>query len=83
VKLDKKGESKTMSKETATKAITVRVSEKEYKALKDIAKKTGQSLSCTVRHVIHYDIIKYAQKNNALKVLMNYNDVCIKKKKKK
>lgn len=67
----------------ATKAITVRVSEKEFKALKDIAKKTGQSLSCTVRNVIYYDIIKYAQKNNALRTLMNKDDDGVKKGKKK
>jgi len=72
-----------MSKEKAMKAITVRVSEKEYKALKDIAKKTGQSMSCTVRNVIHYDIIKYAQKNNALRVLMQGEEICSKKAKRK
>jgi predicted DNA-binding protein len=72
-----------MSNEKATKAITVRVTEKEFRALKIIAKKTGQSLSCTVRNVIHYDIIKYAQKNNALRVLMNGNNTCSKKGKKK
>ena len=60
-----------MSQEPATKAITVRVTEKEFKALKVIAKKTGQSLSATVRGVIQYDIIKYAEKNNALRVLAN------------
>lgn len=65
-----------MSKERATKAITVRISEKEFKALKVIAKKTGQSLSSTVRNVIQYDIIKYAEKNNALRVLINKNHIC-------
>jgi hypothetical protein len=78
-----KGESITMKKEEATKAITVRISEKEYKALKIIAKKTGQSLSCTVRNVVYYDIIKYAQKNNALRVLMKKDDAVVKKGKKK
>ena len=72
-----------MSKGTATKAITVRVTEKEFKALKVIAKKTGQSLSSTVRNVIQYDIIKYAEKNNALRVLMNRDHICIKKRKRK
>ncbi len=71
-----------MNKLPATKAITVRVSEKEFKALSVIAKKTGQSLSSTVRNVIHYDIIKYAEKNNALRVLMNGDHTCKKKKKK-
>jgi hypothetical protein len=78
-----KGEGISMKKEKATKAITVRVSEKEFKALKDIAKKTGQSLSSTVRNVIQYDIIKYAQKNNALRMLMNKDDDGVKKGKKK
>jgi hypothetical protein len=72
-----------VSQEPATKAITVRVTEKEFKALKVIAKKTGQSLSSTVRHVIQYDIVKYAEKNKALRVLMNSNQICIKKKKRK
>ncbi|MGV8057548.1 MAG: hypothetical protein AB2L12_05890 [Smithellaceae bacterium] len=58
-----------MGKEHATKAITVRVTEQEFKTLKNIAKKTGQSLSATVRNVIQYDIIKYVEKNNALRVL--------------
>jgi hypothetical protein len=69
-----------MKKEMVTKAITVRVTEKELKVLKDIAKKAGQSLSATVRNVIHYDIIKYAQKYNALKVLMSDADISKKKK---
>jgi len=72
-----------MSKGTATKAITVRVTEKEFKVLKVIAKKTGQSLSSTVRNVIQYDIIKYAEKNNALRVLINKDPICIKKRKRK
>lgn len=72
-----------MSKEKTTKAITVRISEKEYKSLNAIAKKTGQSLSSTVRNVIYYDIIKYAQKNNALRVLMKKDDAAVKKGKKK
>jgi len=66
-----------MREEPASRAITVRVTEKEFKTLKTIAKKTGQSLSATVRNVIHYDIIKYAEKNNALRVLRkeNYPDI--------
>ncbi len=72
-----------MREEAATKAMTVRLSEKEFKALKIIAKKTGQSLSSTVRNVIKYDIVKYAQKNNALRVLMNENHTCEKRKKRK
>lgn len=71
-----------MSKQPAAKAITVRVSEKEFKVLKVIAKKTGQSLSSTVRNVIQYDIIKYAEKNNALRVLMNGDHTCKKRKRK-
>jgi len=51
-----------MKKETAFKAITVRLKEKEFKELRSIAKKTGQSLSATVRNVIIYDIIRYAEK---------------------
>jgi len=72
-----------MGEEAANKAITVRVTEKELKALKVIAKKTGQSISCTVRNVIQYDIIKYAEKNNAMRVLINKDHICIKKKKRK
>jgi predicted DNA-binding protein len=51
------------------KTVTVRLTEKEYKALKAIARRMGQSLSATVRNVIRYDIIKYAEKNNYLRVL--------------
>jgi len=58
-----------MSKEAASRAITVRVTEKEYKTLKTIAKKTGQSVSATVRNVVKYDIIQYVRKNNALRFL--------------
>jgi hypothetical protein len=68
-----------MKKETAFKAITVRLKEKEFKELRSIAKKTGQSLSATVRNVIIYDIIRYAEKNNALRVLMKRNPSDIKK----
>jgi predicted DNA-binding protein len=74
-------EEKTMKKEIAAKAVTVRLTEKEFKALKNIARKTGQSLSSTVRNVIRYDIVKYAEKNNALRVLTNDKVVCAKKKK--
>lgn len=74
-----------MKKQPASKAITVRLTEKEFKALKVIAKKTGQSLSATVRNVVYYDIIKYAEKNNALRVLMKEPavDTCRKKGKKR
>lgn len=71
-----------MRRHPATKAITVRVSEKEFNTLKIIAKKTGQSLSSTVRNVIQYDIIKYAEKNNALRVLPNQEHSCKKGKRK-
>jgi hypothetical protein len=74
-------EEKRMRKEIAAKAVTVRLTEKEFKALKNIAKKTGQSLSATVRNVVRYDIVKYAEKNKALRVLMNDKVVCAKKKK--
>ena len=74
-------EEKAMKKEIAAKAVTVRLTEKEFKALKNIAKKTGQSLSSTVRNVIRYDLVKYAEKNKALRVLMNDTVVCAKKKK--
>lgn len=74
-------EERAMRKEIAAKAVTVRLTEKEFKALKNIAKKTGQSLSSTVRNVIRYDLVKYAEKNKALRVLMNDTVVCAKKKK--
>lgn len=70
-----------MNKKPALKAITVRVTDKELKALKLIAKKTGQSLSSAVRNVIYYDIIKYAEKNRALKVLIHGNAADMKKNK--
>lgn len=70
-----------MSKESTSKAITVRLTEKEFKTLKTIAKKTGQSVSATVRNVVKYDIIQYARKNNALRFLAEENPAGMEKKK--
>lgn len=70
-----------MSKESTSKAITVRLTEKEFKTLKTIAKKTGQSVSATVRNVVKYDIIQYARKNNALRFLAEEKTAGMEKKK--
>jgi len=61
----------TRKAKASVKNVTVRLTEKEHKALKIIAGRTGQSLSATVRNVIRYDIIKYAEKNHYLRVLLS------------
>ncbi len=65
---------------TLSKTVTVGLTEKEYKALKAIARRTGQSLSATVRNVIRYDIIKYAQKTRYLRVLPSDIDAEVERK---